>query len=74
MSKSAIAEHLGISRQHLHDLLAERKPVTSQMAVRLGKLIGNSPEVWMRLQTAYDLWHAERETDTSKIPTLVPAK
>jgi addiction module HigA family antidote len=73
LSKVEIAQLLGISRQHLHDILAERKPISPQMAVRLAKLVGNSPEVWMRLQTAYDLWHASRETDTSKIPTLVTA-
>lgn len=72
LSKVEIAEHLGISRQHLYDLLAEKKPVSPQMAVRLGKLLGNAPEVWVRMQAAYDLWHAKRDTDTSQIPALLP--
>jgi addiction module HigA family antidote len=68
--KTAIAEHLGISRQTLYDLLAEKQPVTPQMAVRIGKLLGNSPSLWLNMQTAYDLWHAQREIDVSGIPTF----
>jgi plasmid maintenance system antidote protein VapI len=44
------------------------------MAVRLGKLCGNGPRVWLNLQTAYDLWHAERHVDTRSIPTLQAAE
>jgi len=40
-SKAEISRLLGISRQHLHDILAERKPVSPEVAVRLGKLFGN---------------------------------
>ena len=74
LSKTAIADHLGISRQTLYDLLAEKQPVTPQMAVRIGKLLGNGPALWLNMQTAYDLWHAKRETDVSSIPTFKPAK
>ena len=70
ISKVQMAADLGISRQTLYDILAQKQPVTSQMAVRLGKLLGNSPEVWLNMQTAHDLWHAKRTTDTSNIPTL----
>lgn len=70
LSKTAIAKHLGISRQTLHDLLAARQPVTPQMAVRIGKLLGNNPAVWLDMQIAHDLWHAQRETDISAIPTI----
>lgn len=69
-SKTAIAGHLGISRQTLYDLLAEKQPVTPQMAVRIGKLLGNGPNLWLNMQTAYDLWHAKREIDISSIPTF----
>ncbi len=74
LSKTAIAEHLGISRQTLYDLLAEKQPVTPQMAVRIGKLLGNGPNLWVNMQAAYDLWHAKREVDVSKIPTFKPTK
>lgn len=74
LPKTAIADHLGISRQTLYDLLAEKQPVTPQMAVRIGKFLGNGPALWLNMQTAYDLWHAKRETDVSGIPTFKPAK
>jgi len=70
LPKTRIAAHLGISRQTLHDLLTEKQPVTPQMAVRLGKLLGNDPQVWLNMQTAHDLWHAARKVNVSAIPTL----
>ena len=44
-SKTEIAEALGISRQHLHDILAEKKPVSPNVAARIGKLVGNGPAI-----------------------------
>ena len=70
LPKTRIASHLGISRQTLYDLLSQKQPVTPRMAVRIGKLVGNSPQLWLNLQTAHDLWHAAREVDVSAIPTL----
>lgn len=66
------AAKLGVSRQTLHAILTERSAVTPEMAVRLGKLCGNGPGLWLRMQVAYDLWHAERTmAETVKlIPTL----
>jgi addiction module HigA family antidote len=72
-SKAEIARMLGISRQHLHDILAKRKPVSAEAAVRLGKLFGNEPLVWIRMQGAYDAWHAARKVDVSAIPMLIAA-
>ena len=69
-TKIEIAGLLGISRQQLYDILRERKPVTPKTAVRLGKMFGDGAAVWLRMQAAHDAWHAEREVDTSKIPTL----
>lgn len=67
---STAARHLGVTRQALHRVLSGRAAVSPEMAVRIGKLCGNGPQVWMRLQVAYDLWHAERAVDTANIPTL----
>src|SRR5450432_1277635 len=71
-SKTEIAALLGISRQHLYDILAQRKPVSPGVAVRLGKLFGDGAGVWVRMQGAYDTWHAERELagEIRKIPRL----
>lgn len=68
-----IANLLGIPRQHLYDLMGERKPITPMVAVRLGKLLGNGPGVWVRMQAAHDIWQAERDVDLSSIPSIVPA-
>jgi addiction module HigA family antidote len=68
-----IAGLLGISRQHLYDILAEKKPVSPNVAVRLGKLFGDGAGIWTRMQAAYDTWHAEREVDVRDIPALAMA-
>jgi antitoxin HigA-1 len=74
-TKTEIAALLGISRQHLYDILEERKPVSPAVAVRLGKLFGDGAGAWVRMQSAYDTWNAERElaNEIKKIPTLKPA-
>src|ERR1700693_5947086 len=66
-----VAKKLGVTRQHLHKILAETAAVTPEMEVRLGKFCGNGPGLWLRLQQAYDLWHAERALKkvVAKIPT-----
>ena len=69
-SKAEIARMLGISRQTLYDILNQRQPVTPAVAVRLGKLFGDGAGIWIRMQAAYDTWHAEREVDVSDIKTL----
>jgi addiction module HigA family antidote len=69
-SKTEIATMLGISRQHLYDILREHKPVSPVIAVRLGKLFGDGASAWTRMQAAYDTWQAERQEDVSGIPTI----
>jgi len=70
MGKSALAEALGISRQHLYDILNEKKPVSPDVAARPGKAFGDGAGVWLRMQAAYDAWHAERSVDTSNVPSI----
>ena len=52
------AEALGVTRQTLDRLVNERGGVSPEMALRLAKAFGGSAEMWMRLQTAYDLAEA----------------
>src|SRR5664279_5266853 len=61
LSVTAAAKSLGVSRQMLHDILAERKPLSVVMCLKLSRLFGGSPEVWMRLQAAFDLKKAEHD-------------
>jgi len=69
-SKTEIARLLGVSRETLYRILDEKQPVTPTMAARLGKLFGNGPGLWLRMQADYDTWCAEREIDVSDITTL----
>jgi antitoxin HigA-1 len=69
-TKVEIASLLGISRQQLYDIMSERKPVSPSIAARLGKLFGDGAAVWLRMQSSYDAWHAERDVDVSTIPTI----
>ena len=75
LTKTEIARRLGISRQTLYDILNEKQPVTAAMALRLGKLCGDGPEIWLNLQKRYDLHIAERELGDAldAIPRLAAA-
>jgi addiction module HigA family antidote len=70
LSRAHIAEFIGISRKHLYDLMDEKKAISPRVAVRLGKFFGNDARSWVDMQSAFDLWHANREVDTSQIPTF----
>jgi len=61
VSVAQAARELGVSRQLLHGILAEKLPVSAEMAVRLGKWCGNEGHLWIALQRDYDLWQAERK-------------
>ncbi|HEY2034493.1 MAG TPA: HigA family addiction module antitoxin [Rhizomicrobium sp.] len=74
--KTEIARLLGVSRQTLYDILDEKQPVTPAMALRLGKLCGNGPNLWLNLQRQFDLAKAEKELGAAikKIPVLHAAE
>ena len=70
MGKIAIAEAMRISRNQLYLILGERQPVTPDTAVRFAAAVGGSPRMWLNMQSAYDLCHAEKRVDVSDIPSL----
>jgi addiction module HigA family antidote len=75
LSVTATAKALGVSRQMLHDILAERKPLSAVMCLRIARLFGGTPEFWMRVQSAYDLKKAEQNKKVMKrIAQIVPVK
>ena len=59
LTVSALAEAVGVSRQSINELLRGRRAVSPEMALRLARLFGNSPEFWLNLQRSIDLWDAE---------------
>lgn len=69
---STIALEIGMSRQQLHNILAERKPVTVQTALRLGRYLGNGPELWIGLQNRFDLAKVS-EAMAVALSAIVPA-
>ena len=60
LTVSRLAKALGVSRQTVNELFRERRAVTPEMALRLARLFGNTPEFWLNAQRAVDLWDTER--------------
>ena len=52
------AQGLGVTRQALSELVNERAGISVEMAIRLSKAFGSTPETWLGMQMAYDLWQA----------------
>lgn len=75
-SKAEIARLLGVSRQTLYDVLNEKQPVTANLALRIGKLVGGGAEIWLAMQQSHDLEIAERALakELKTIPTLQAAE
>ena len=61
ISKAEFARRAKISRQTLYRILDESEPVRTATALKLGKLLGNGPNLWLNLQQAYDVWKAEND-------------
>jgi addiction module HigA family antidote len=74
LSISEAARQLGVTRQTLHRIMAEKVSVTTEMAARLGRFCGNGPGIWLRMQQACDLWRAERELRSELERTSVHKK
>jgi addiction module HigA family antidote len=73
LTVSGIAKALGVSRQTVNELLRERRAVSPEMALRLARLFGNTPEFWLNAQRAVDLWDAAR-TAGRKIEKISPLR
>jgi addiction module HigA family antidote len=72
LSVTAFAEAAGVSRQSINELLRGRRAVSPEMALRLSRLFGNSPELWLNAQRAVDLWDAAQDikADVARIKPL----
>jgi len=75
LSVADTARRIGVSRQSLHSVLAGSTAVTPEMALRLAKLFGCNPDLWLRMQQAHDMWLAERRIakDLARIETVQAA-
>ena len=67
LSVTRAAEGLGVTRQALSDLVNERRGISTEMAIRLSKAFGSTPETWLGMQMAYDLWQARERVEQIEI-------
>lgn len=58
ITQTELAKRLGVSRRTVSEVIHERRPVTSDMAHRLSRVFGTTPDFWMNLQQSVDLWEA----------------
>lgn len=75
LSIPAAAAELNVSRQLLHRIVTGKGPVSPEMALRIGRWLGNGPDLWMSMQVAYDLWNAQHAMadELKTIPTRAVA-
>lgn len=73
LTVGAAAKALGITRKTLSAILNAHAGISPEMAVRLSLALGTSAALWLNLQTAYDLWHAERRRARLRVTALHPS-
>ena len=74
LSATRAARGLGVTRQAMSDLVNERTGISVDMAIRLSKAFGATPETWLGMQMAYDLWQARERTDQIKVESFASAR
>jgi addiction module HigA family antidote len=76
LTQAELARVLGVSRRSVSEILHERRPVSTDMAHRLARAFGTSPEMWLGLQQDVDLWdaHRERRSEYERIKRLPRSK
>ncbi len=72
LTVAGLAEAVGVSRQSINELMRGRRAVSPEMALRLARLFGNSPEFWLNAQRSVDLWDAAQNVreDVRRIKPL----
>ena len=70
LSITRAARGLGVTRQALSELVNERAGVSVDMAIRLSKAVGATPETWLGMQMAYDLWQARERARQIKVESF----
>ncbi len=73
LSVTRAAQGLGVTRQALSDLVNEKAGISVEMAIRLSKAFGSSPETWLGMQMAYDLWQARPRAEQLTVERFTAA-
>lgn len=74
LTQEEAANNLGVTRKTFSMLLNGKQGVSAEMALRLAKAFKTTSSLWMNLQNTYDLWHAEKNVDLSKIKAFPAIK
>src|SRR5690348_1755368 len=61
ITQTEFAKRLRVSRRTVSQLLHEHRPLTADIAIRLSHLLGTTPESWLNMQTAVDIWELENK-------------
>lgn len=74
ISQAALADYLGVSRLTVSEILLEKRAISAEMALRISKTIGGSPESWLQMQSAVDLWDVTQrfKQDPRRLPKPIP--
>ena len=67
MTLTEAALQLGITRVMLSKILNKKASVSAEMALRLSKWLGTTPEMWVGIQSTWDLWVASRQNKSIKV-------
>ena len=70
MTQKEFADWIGVSRLTVSEVLHEKRTVTPDMAMRLGRAVGNGPDIWLRMQQTLDLWELSQQGGYEKIKAL----
>ena len=70
LSVRRVAEHLCVSPSTFSRVVAEQSRVTPDMAIRLSKVLGRSPQSWLQMQMNYDLWQMEKTQSYENLKEL----
>ena len=71
MTGRQLASKLGVSPSTLNRILQGRSGISPEMALRLSKALGRSPESWLLMQDHYELWHARQTVDLESVEKVV---
>lgn len=73
ITQTKFAEILGVSRRSVNEIIQGKRPITVDMAIRIGKALGNGPQLWLNLQQKVDIWDAlqAHKEDYERVVTLV---
>ena len=73
MTQKEFADWIGVSRLTVSEVLNEKRTVTPGMAMRLGRAVGNGPDIWLRMQQTLDLWELSQQGGYEQIRALKAA-